>query len=770
MNTGDNNQDLQATHKVLQLIESSKRQGERILDTIPGLFAVINSYGEILRSNQVMADYFHKDSEDLLYLSLSEIFKQEEWNMFSNEISELESSESESVDFELSMTDSENVSQPHLWYVAKFRNDKGETDDSLFTVVGKDISELKAAQQNLVEVFSSVPLGILTVTAGGEVKGQVSKYSEFLFSGQSIEGSTINDLLFNKIKGLTRLEEESIDSMISNIGQQELIFSVIKDDLPSRVLYKNEETEKWLSLTFQPITYEGLVQKILVILQDITQLVKAEQASKNQNLLEEQSIARIVQIKKMDLDTKPFIFEEVSGLFNQIEEAIELGDVRKVCNYLHGVKGCARVSGLTFLTEKTHSVESVLLNLDDNIDDPKETLSKNLAEVIEEWKEVFSLDKALSLNKPEDSENVEQNNQSENVRHLFVEYNKLIQKGIDISSRILAKDILTKLESYNRVNTIQLDSILENTVTKTSEELEKKINLDISWDNVYVSQEQLHVLRETLVHLLNNSVDHGIESGSDRLRKKKRVVGTIKVVGSDSKGTINIDVSDDGAGIDIEKIRDVAIRKEMFSLEEALALTDDQVMELLFSPKFTSKEEVTQVSGRGIGLDAVREAVTNIGGEVSGGNSDVGTVFTIKIPSERTLYEAKGTAKLQLFLDHFQDQIARLEQDDIKINLEIEKELLVNKNNWRVHVEFDSILFAIVKIIETCALQDANNVLLQTKDGGILELVIDSEKELDLFGDDYCLDTCLLLLNQHLGGVEQYENKIHIQFRYLQKD
>ena len=334
MNTGDNNQDLQATHKVLQLIESSKRQGERILDTIPGLFAVINPYGEILRANQVLADYFHKDAEDLLYLNLSDLFKQEEWNIFSNEMSDLKSSDSESVDFELSMTSSENVSQSHLWYVAKFRGGKGKIDDSLFTVVGKDISELKAAQQNLVEVFSSVPLGILTVCANGEVKGQVSKYSEFLFSNQSIEGTTINDLLFNNIKGLTKLEEESIDSMISNIGQQELIFSVIKDDLPSRVLYQTEETEKWLSLTFQPISYEGQVHKILVILQDITQLVRAEEASKNKNLLEEQSIARIVQIKKMDLDTKPFIFEEVSGLFNQIEEAVELGDVRKVCNYL----------------------------------------------------------------------------------------------------------------------------------------------------------------------------------------------------------------------------------------------------------------------------------------------------------------------------------------------------------------------------------------------------------------------------------------------------
>jgi HPt (histidine-containing phosphotransfer) domain-containing protein len=698
------------------------------------------------------------------------LFKQEEWNIFSNEISDLKSSDSESVDFELSMTNPENVSQSHLWYVAKFRGGNGKVDQSLFTVVGKDISELKAAQQNLVEVFSSVPLGILTVVGTGVVKGQVSKYSEFLFSNQSIEGSTISDLLFNNIKGLTKLEEESIDSMISNIGQQELIFSVIKDDLPSRVFYKNEGTEKWLSLTFQPISYEGLVHKILVILQDITQLVKAEEASKNQNLLEEQSIARIVQIKKMDLDTKPFIFEEVSGLFNQIEEAIDLGDIRKVCNYLHGVKGCARVSGLTFLTEKTHNVESILLSLGDKVDNPKEVLSTNLEDVIEEWKEVFSLDKALSMNKSEESENVDQTNQSDNVRQLFVEYNKLIQKGIDISSRILAKDILIQLESYNRVNTIQLDSILQSTVSKTAEELQKKINLDLSWDNVYVTQEQLHVLREILVHLLNNAVDHGIESGSDRLRKKKHVTGTIKVFGSDSKGTINIHVSDDGAGIDIEKIRDVAIRKEMFSIEEALALGDDQVMELLFSPKFTSKEKVTQVSGRGIGLDAVREAVTNIGGEVIGKNSDVGTIFTIKIPSERTLYEGKGTAKLQLFLDHFQDQIARLEQDNLKINLEIEKDLLVNKNNWRVHVEFDSILFALVKIVETCALHDANNVLLKTKDGGMLELVINSEKELDLFGDDYCLDTCLLLLNQHLGGVEQYDNKIHIQFSYLQRD
>ena len=140
-------------------------------------------------------------------------------------------------------------------------------------------------------------------------------------------------------------------------------------------------------------------------------------------------------------------------------------------------------------------------------------------------------------------------------------------------------------------------------------------------------------LGEPLVHLLRNAVDHGIEPAAERQAQGKPAVGTVRVSARAEGNQIVIGVADDGRGIDPERIRRAALRRRLRAPQEVEALSDAQALDLIFCPGFTTAEEITDTSGRGIGMEAVRAALEGLTGQVSV-TSQVGhgTTFTLRVP------------------------------------------------------------------------------------------------------------------------------------------
>jgi len=146
--------------------------------------------------------------------------------------------------------------------------------------------------------------------------------------------------------------------------------------------------------------------------------------------------------------------------------------------------------------------------------------------------------------------------------------------------------------------------------------LGKEVRLEISGENTPVDRDILDRLETPLGHLLRNAIDHGCEQPGERVAGGKRAECVLKIEARHAAGMLLVSVSDDGKGIDPERIREVVTRRRLLPAGMASRLTESELMQFLFLPGFTMKDEVTELSGRGVGLDIVHNMVRSVRGNV----------------------------------------------------------------------------------------------------------------------------------------------------------
>jgi two-component system chemotaxis sensor kinase CheA len=161
----------------------------------------------------------------------------------------------------------------------------------------------------------------------------------------------------------------------------------------------------------------------------------------------------------------------------------------------------------------------------------------------------------------------------------------------------------------------------------------KDIVLEVSGQNTDLDKSILDALGEPLAHLVRNAADHGIESPADRQAAGKPARGTIHLNAYHEGDQVVIEVSDDGMGLDREKIVRRAVEREIFTAEEALRLSESEALQLIFKPGFSTKDEITEISGRGVGLDVVKSVLESMKGFVEVmSEPGRGTTFKLLVP------------------------------------------------------------------------------------------------------------------------------------------
>ncbi len=179
----------------------------------------------------------------------------------------------------------------------------------------------------------------------------------------------------------------------------------------------------------------------------------------------------------------------------------------------------------------------------------------------------------------------------------------------------------------------RLFASLPRLVRELSVDLKKKLYLITEGADTELDRQLIELIRDPLTHLLRNCADHGIETPEQRLAQGKPEEGTIRVTATHEAGYITIDVSDDGRGLDLQKIREKAVAKGLVSASEAKDLSDEDIGRFIFAPDFSTAAAITSISGRGVGMDIVRENIESIGGAISLTTvPGKGTRFTLKIP------------------------------------------------------------------------------------------------------------------------------------------
>ncbi|KAB8029782.1 chemotaxis protein CheW [Fluviispira multicolorata] len=201
-------------------------------------------------------------------------------------------------------------------------------------------------------------------------------------------------------------------------------------------------------------------------------------------------------------------------------------------------------------------------------------------------------------------------------------------------------------------------------------DLGKEIQININGENIRVANSLSLVCSNSLIHLIRNSADHGIEMPHERLAIQKPAHGTVNILCSEDNNELQILISDDGRGINPKKIKEKALEKELFSEKVLEAMSDQQIFEIIFSSGFSTAATLTDVSGRGVGMDMVKSSVESVGGQIEiESQINAGTSFKIRLP------KPKSVLIIHSLLVKCMDRCFAIPQDNILHVLRIE-----NKN------------------------------------------------------------------------------------------
>jgi two-component system chemotaxis sensor kinase CheA len=178
-------------------------------------------------------------------------------------------------------------------------------------------------------------------------------------------------------------------------------------------------------------------------------------------------------------------------------------------------------------------------------------------------------------------------------------------------------------------------------VRDISQNLGKEVQLNISGEDTEVDRSVIERIGDPMVHIIRNAIDHGLEPVAERKRKGKPPKGLVDISAYQQGSQIVIEVSDDGRGLDIEAIRRKAVSKGIVSEEEAQRLMEKEAANLIFLPGFSTLEKATELSGRGVGMDVVRNNVSKLNGYVEVlSTKDTGSTFRISIPLTLAIIQA----------------------------------------------------------------------------------------------------------------------------------
>jgi two-component system chemotaxis sensor kinase CheA len=297
----------------------------------------------------------------------------------------------------------------------------------------------------------------------------------------------------------------------------------------------------------------------------------------------------------------------------------------------------------------------------------KKNVEVKTSEVIKEQKEsVESKTSKVTEQKTESENNSSENKKADNtirvdveklddllnmVSELVLGRNRLAQINLDVSREFEGTQLARELEDTTKLIDMMTNE-LQQLVMKTrmvkigkvfnkyprlvrdlSKTANKKINLIIEGEETELDKTLIEEINDPLVHIIRNSIDHGIEKEEDRIKAGKNPVGTIKLKAEHEGNNILITIEDDGKGIDPEVIKSKAISKGLILKEKADELSKQDLLNLIFLPGFSTAEVVTNISGRGVGMDVVKTNVTKLRGMINLESTiGLGTKIQIKLP------------------------------------------------------------------------------------------------------------------------------------------
>ena len=475
-------------------------------------------------------------------------------------------------------------------------------------------SLVTALKEDQDEIFETVTQGILTVNSDGTINPGYSRATGQILERGDLAGTSFVDLLpegsplRSKLERYLQLQFATTtkQTMLNRLNpMRSYSHRVVRED--------GSEQTKALAISFARIWQgssdddERSVRKVLVVIDD--QTTEHELNRELEQRTKEQ--ARKVETAYQILMLPPAVFadfvKEAEDGLGAVERLLVSGDYtpaihRECARAVHTLKGSASALNLDQLEHAVHKVEDRLADLPDAAPDD---LAAALERVLEGIKAV-----------------------QERVR----DGSAMLDKVLDMRAALRVTD---------RGEERDLERTLRNLIEAEAESSGKQVALDYRDDiRTQLPRHVLFRFKNALIQLVRNSVAHGIEPPSERSAAGKPACGTIAIRLSETEDELRIESRDDGAGIDAEAIRARAIERGLIGRQDVEELDMAQALELIFLPGFSTASRVTELSGRGVGMDVVSESAAALGGHVRV-HTEVGahTRFVIELPKRVALTE-----------------------------------------------------------------------------------------------------------------------------------
>lgn len=261
-------------------------------------------------------------------------------------------------------------------------------------------------------------------------------------------------------------------------------------------------------------------------------------------------------------------------------------------------------------------------------------------------------------------------------------------------------------------------------IRQLARELGKKIDLKIEGAETELDRTVIDEIGDPLVHLIRNALDHGLELPNERLESGKPEEGLLLLKAYHSGNHVFVEITDDGQGINKEKVLNKAINSGLISEEEASTLTDQQINELIMMSGFSTAKQVSDISGRGVGLDVVRNTIESIGGTINIYSEEgKGTTFSIQLPLTLSI--------ISVMLVVLNEEIYAIPLSSIIETAVIKKEQILKAHNKEV-IDFRGHVVPLVHLNDVFGFDQQNNdsdyysIVIVNKGDKMAGLVVDS--------------------------------------------
>lgn len=465
------------------------------------------------------------------------------------------------------------------------------------------LEEIDKVNKDKVIILDNLEQALMLCDENGMILPGCSLEAKKLF-GDEIEGKSLARVFNYNPKA-----ESSVMSWLILVFKDVMDFKNVKPLGPSSFEKPNGQ---YIELDYNVVRGDdGSIQRLLIIGSDRTKERRFKQIAD-----EEQGFVKSVMAIIKNWPDFNFLISEIKAVHKKMSEMLlkEVGtdQIDSISRAMHTIKGNCGIFSLTSLSTVINHLEDKIDNFLENYDVKSSNCKELAVEIVKEFEAKF----------------VEMLKRYEDIIRLFGDF--------DGSGKVISNEQIIKMKEFILKNheensdmhrefmqNFVLESIhigfrqYEQLVRNFSTQLNKNISLSISECDVMINRSHYTQFFSSLIHVFRNAVDHGIEDKFKRKKLGKGEQGHIRVVfqkRDDEK--ILILISDDGNGIDVEKVKAKAISSEVLSVKEIEKMDDNEICQLVFIPHFTTKSSASDLSGRGVGLDAVKYEAQKLGGEV----------------------------------------------------------------------------------------------------------------------------------------------------------